>query len=98
MELLTDEQINAALEGLPQWSRDGNAIKRVVEFPGFSQGIQAITRIAEIAENEDHHPDIDIRYRTVTFSLSTHFKGGITTNDTSMAQEIDNVVEQFLTA
>ena len=95
-ELLTDDQITEALEHLPEWSRDGNKITRVVDFPGFPQAIQAVTRIAEIAENEDHHPDMDIRFKTVTFYLTTHFKGGLTGNDTSLAQEIDGVVEQFL--
>ncbi len=94
-ELLTDAQISEALEHLPKWHRDGDNIVRVVDFPGFPQAIQAVMRIAEIAENENHHPDIDIRYKTVTFYLSTHFKGGITSNDTSLAQEIDSVVEQF---
>ena len=96
-ELLTDAQISEALEHLPTWHRDGDKIVREVDFPGFPQAIQAVTRIAEIAESENHHPDIDIRYKTVTFFLSTHFKGGITGNDTSLAQEIDTVVEQFLT-
>ncbi|RRO15554.1 4a-hydroxytetrahydrobiopterin dehydratase [Saccharopolyspora rhizosphaerae] len=94
-ELLTDAQISEALQHLPTWRHEGAALVREVEFAGFPQAVQAVTRVAEIAENENHHPDIDIRYTTVTFSLSTHFKGGITGNDTSMAQEIDDVVEQF---
>ncbi|MFC7343212.1 4a-hydroxytetrahydrobiopterin dehydratase [Saccharopolyspora griseoalba] len=95
-ELLTDDQISEALEHLPEWSRDGNKITRVVDFPSFPQAIQAITRIAEIAENEDHHPDMDIRFKKVTFYLTTHFKGGLTANDTSLAQEINGVVDQYL--
>lgn len=94
-ELLTDTQVSEALQHLPEWRQDGVRLTRTVEFGGFPQAIQAVTRIAEIAENENHHPDIDIRWRTVTFYCTTHSKGGITANDTSLAQEIDNVVEQF---
>ncbi|MBE9375660.1 4a-hydroxytetrahydrobiopterin dehydratase [Saccharopolyspora sp. HNM0983] len=94
-ELLSDDQVSEALQHLPAWQRDGAELHRTVEFAGFSQAIQAVNRIAEIAESEDHHPDIDIRFNKVTFHLSTHWKGGITANDTSMAQEIDNAVEQY---
>jgi 4a-hydroxytetrahydrobiopterin dehydratase len=52
-----------------------------------------VNRVAEIAENDDHHPDIDIRWRTLTFRVSTHSKGGVTALDISLASEIDGVVE-----
>ncbi len=58
-------------------------------FPGFLDGIEAVRRVAERAEAADHHPDIDIRWRTVTFVLVTHSEGGITDKDVAMAREID---------
>jgi 4a-hydroxytetrahydrobiopterin dehydratase len=66
---------------------------RVVELKSFPQAIQVVNRVAEIAENDDHHPDIDIRWRTLTFRVSTHSKGGVTALDVSLASEIDGVID-----
>jgi len=53
----------------------------------------AVRRVGEHAEAKDHHPDIDIRWRTVTFALVTHSEGGITQNDLDMARDIDGIVD-----
>lgn len=92
-ELLTDTQVSDALQHLPEWQQEGTKLTRTVEFASFLQAIQAVNRIAEIAESENHHPDIDIRYRVLTFACMTHSQGGITANDVSLAKEIDGVVE-----
>ncbi|MEU9806471.1 4a-hydroxytetrahydrobiopterin dehydratase [Mycobacterium sp. NPDC050853] len=92
MALLTDDQISAALAGLPGWTRDGDTLRRAVKFDAFLDGIAAVRRIAEHAESVDHHPDIDIRWRTVTFALSTHSEGGLTEKDVALAQAIDSEV------
>ncbi|MCX2733278.1 4a-hydroxytetrahydrobiopterin dehydratase [Saccharopolyspora sp. NFXS83] len=92
-ELLNDTQVAEALSGLPEWAQDGAKITRTVEFASFPQAIQCVNRIAEIAESENHHPDFDIRWRKVTFSLSTHSQGGITSKDVTLAEEIDGVVD-----
>jgi len=55
-------------------------------------GIEAVRRVAEHAEAKDHHPDIDIRWRTVTFALVTHSEGGITKSDVAMARDINGIV------
>ncbi|GAA4841317.1 4a-hydroxytetrahydrobiopterin dehydratase [Saccharopolyspora rosea] len=94
-ELLTDNQVSEALQHLPEWRQEGARLVRTVEFAGFPQAIQAVNRVAEIAESENHHPDMDVRYNAVTFACTTHSQGGITANDTSLAQEIDGVVEQL---
>jgi len=94
MAVLTDEQVDAALPDLPGWERVDNALRRSVKFPSFLEGIEAVRRIADRAEAADHHPDIDIRWRTVTFVLSTHSEGGITQNDLALAKEIDQIVGQ----
>ena len=49
-------------------------------------------RVGEHAESKDHHPDIDIRWRTVTFALVTHSEGGITDKDVQMARDIDGIL------
>jgi 4a-hydroxytetrahydrobiopterin dehydratase len=92
-ELLTSDELTSALGHLPAWRQDDKTIVRTVELASFPQAIQVVNRIAEIAENDDHHPDIDIRWRTLTFVLSTHSAGGLTAKDTALATEIDAVIE-----
>ena len=72
MAVLTDDQVDAALPDLPGWERADGALRRSIKFPAFLDGIDAVRRVAEKAEEADHHPDIDIRWRTVTFVLVTH--------------------------
>jgi 4a-hydroxytetrahydrobiopterin dehydratase len=92
-ELLTSDELTSALDHLPSWRHDDNTIVRTVELASFPQAIQVVNRVAEIAENDDHHPDIDIRWRTLTFVLSTHSAGGLTAKDTALATEIDAVID-----
>ncbi len=91
-ELLSDEDLGKALGALPDWSRDEGALVRTVELASFPQAIQVVNRVAEIAENDNHHPDIDIRWRTLTFRCSTHSAGGITGQDIELAEQIDRVL------
>ncbi|OBK63670.1 4a-hydroxytetrahydrobiopterin dehydratase [Mycobacterium gordonae] len=98
MAVLTDEQIDAALPGLDGWERVDGALRRSVRFPAFLAGIDAVRRVGEHAEAKDHHPDIDIRWRTVTFVLVTHSEGGITQKDLDMARDIDGIVGEASSA
>lgn len=93
MAVLSDDQVEAALLDLDGWDRSGGALRRSVKFPAFLDGIDAVRRVAAHAEAQDHHPDIDIRWRTVTFTLVTHSEGGITDKDVAMAGEINRIVE-----
>lgn len=97
-ELLSDDRIQAALEHLPEWSRDGDAIVREAKLPSFPRAIEVVNRVTELAESADHHPDIDIRWRTLRFSLSTHSAGGLTEKDVSLATEIDGAVDAVMDA
>jgi 4a-hydroxytetrahydrobiopterin dehydratase len=90
--LLDDERIVAALDGLTDWRRDGDAIVRIAKLPSFLAAIEAVREVAEIAEELNHHPDIDIRWRSVTFRCSTHSAGGITELDIELASRIDHVL------
>ncbi|WP_280264085.1 4a-hydroxytetrahydrobiopterin dehydratase [Nocardia wallacei] len=92
--LLTEDEIATALEKLPDWTHTGNSIARTVEAPSFLAGIELVRRVAGEAEAANHHPDIDIRWRRVTFTLSTHSEGGLTRMDTALAQEIDRLVQE----
>jgi 4a-hydroxytetrahydrobiopterin dehydratase len=92
-ELLSDDQLNDVLPKLPDWVAQDAALVRTVELASFPQAIMVVNRVAEIAENDNHHPDIDIRYKSLTFRLSTHSKGGITALDVSLAEEIDGILD-----
>ncbi|MFE3055481.1 4a-hydroxytetrahydrobiopterin dehydratase [Nocardia sp. NPDC059239] len=89
--LLSDDDIAKALTELPEWTREGNSITRTIKAPSFLAGIELVRRVAAAAEAADHHPDIDIRWRRVTFTLSTHSAGGLTTRDMALAHEIDQL-------
>ena len=89
---LSDIEIQRALGARPGWTRRSNALTRTFEVPAFAAGIAFVNRVAVIADKMDHHPDIDIRYTKITFSLSTHSAGGITSRDFALAEAIDDVV------
>jgi 4a-hydroxytetrahydrobiopterin dehydratase len=68
------------------WQEQDNALVREFELPSFAAAIEFVDRLAELADSEDHHPDIDIRYRRVTVRWTTHSEGGITDKDREMAE------------
>lgn len=92
MAVLSDDEVDAAAAALNGWAREGGALRRSVTFASFLDGINAVRRVADAAERADHHPDIDIRWRTVTFALVTHSQGGITDKDVELAREIDGLL------
>jgi 4a-hydroxytetrahydrobiopterin dehydratase len=87
-ERLTDAQIDAALSRL-QWQRDGDAFVRTVKLKGFREALGFVNAVGDLAEQYDHHPDIDIRWNRVHLRLSTHSAGGITPMDVTLAEAID---------
>lgn len=92
-ELLDDTAIEAGIAGLTGWNRDGDSLVRTVELDNFPQAIMVVARVGELAERADHHPDIDIRWRTLTFRCSTHSAGGITTKDITLAGDINATID-----
>jgi 4a-hydroxytetrahydrobiopterin dehydratase len=89
MALMSDDEVDTAARNLDGWQRSDGALRRSVTFGSFLDGIDGVRRIAELAELADHHPDIDIRWRTVNLALSTHSEGGITDKDVELARQID---------
>lgn len=87
----TEDEIVASLAGLPTWRRDGDRITRDVTCASFADAIAFVVRIGFLAEAADHHPDLDVRWRTVTVTLSTHDCGGLSARDFALAAEIDVV-------
>jgi 4a-hydroxytetrahydrobiopterin dehydratase len=86
--LLTDDDIQHRLRELPAWVREGDSIRAVYEAPEFLASIRLVDEVAAEAEAMNHHPDIDIRWRTTTWVLSTHSEGGLTENDFVLAHWI----------
>ena len=86
---LSADELGAALAELPSWSGDADGIRRTVELPTFRDAVTAIGRIADVAEQLDHHPDVDLRWRTLHLTLVTHSAGGVTANDIELARRID---------
>ncbi|GGM32626.1 4a-hydroxytetrahydrobiopterin dehydratase [Dactylosporangium sucinum] len=91
-DVLGAEQVAAALGDLRGWAGDASAIERSVTAESFLDGIRLVAEVAHVAEQADHHPDIDIRWRTVTFRLSTHSAGGVTEKDLALARQINELI------
>lgn len=81
-----------ALADLPEWTGDETMITRTVELDSFMDAIAVVGRVAVAAEEMNHHPDIDIRWRTLTFRCSTHSAGKVTNRDYELARRIDEIV------
>jgi 4a-hydroxytetrahydrobiopterin dehydratase len=92
-ELISADELDAALKKCPEWEAEGESITRTIEFEEFSEAIDFVNDLAEIAEEAQHHPDIDIRFTRVTLALTTHDVGGVTELDIELAQRIDNLVD-----
>src|SRR5262249_44563469 len=88
-ELLSSDDVATALAHLAGWTGDTSGIERSIRAPSFLAGIRLVDAVAEAAEEANHHPDIDIRWRTVTFRLSTHDSGGVTDKDVTLARRIN---------
>jgi 4a-hydroxytetrahydrobiopterin dehydratase len=91
-EVLSDEAVAAGLGDLDGWTGNRSGIERTVELASFPAAIAAVDRVAEVAEGLDHHPDIDIRWRTLTFRCATHSAGGVTEKDLDLARRIDEII------
>jgi len=91
MAVLTDEEIRQELTSLNGWQRQGTAIQRVFRFPDFKAAMQFVNKVAEAADAANHHPDIDIRYNTVTMGLVSHDSEGVPKRDVRMAGTINKI-------
>jgi 4a-hydroxytetrahydrobiopterin dehydratase len=95
---MADDLLSAAdqaqwLKKVPEWELAKKAISRTFEFDTFDQAIDFVNDVAEIAEDEHHHPDINIRYDRVTLTLTTHSAGGLTKADFQLAGKIDHLID-----
>ncbi|MEV7964560.1 4a-hydroxytetrahydrobiopterin dehydratase [Sphaerisporangium sp. NPDC088356] len=91
MDRLDDAAISTRLDEVPEWRREGDEIRRTVVAPDFPTAIAIVNDVAEQAENLNHHPDIDIRWRRLHIALMTHDAGGLTDMDFRLAARIDAI-------
>jgi len=86
---LEPDELSAQLGNLVGWTGDVAGLRRTYQAQTFLEGIRLVDGVAEVAEEMDHHPDIDVRWRSVTFALVTHSEGGVTQLDIELAHRID---------
>ena len=91
---LTPAQRDALPQTLPHWTRlpDRDAIRRSFKFADFSAAWAFMSRVALLAETQDHHPEWDNTYNRVTITLTTHDTGGLSERDLTLAACIDRLL------
>jgi 4a-hydroxytetrahydrobiopterin dehydratase len=91
--LLTARELATHLPHLHGWHGDTSSLERTVTAVDFPTAIGWVDAVAALAERLDHHPDIDIRWRTVTFRCSTHSSGGVTGKDIDLIEQINTILD-----
>ena len=93
-DLIKQGELKERMKKIPEWELEKKHIERTFEFDDFADAIDFVNSVAEVADEEEHHPDIDIRWNKVTLVLSTHSEGGLTHNDLELAHRINDVAGQ----
>jgi len=88
---LAEPQIILALGTLPDWKKTGDVIARTFQFKDFPAAMDFTNAVAALAEQAQHHPNIDVRWNKVTLALSTHDAGGLTEKDFALARQCDEL-------
>ena len=91
---LSADEVATALQQLPTWSGDADGLRRTVQLPSFRDAVAAIVAIADVAEEMDHHPDVDLRWRTLHLTLVSHSAGGVSELDLELASRIDALLPE----
>lgn len=89
---LERQQVAESMQKLSNWTLQGDQIERLLTFENFVDAMIFVNKVAEVAEEEGHHPDIRIVYNRVTLALTTHDAGGLTSKDFKMAHRIDELL------
>jgi len=89
---LSPSDVDERMKGLSGWSLQGDEIRKQYTFKDFPAAIACVNRLAPEAEAADHHPDIQINYKRVTLTYSTHSEGGLTDKDFAGAASADRLV------
>lgn len=91
MSLLSAKEISAHMDLRPDWKIVGGELVRAFKFETFPDAISFVNKVADLAEEAGHHPDIDIRYNQVKLALVSHDAGGLTGKDFALAAGADRV-------
>ena len=83
-----EDEVKAFTESQDRWSQEGDSLVANFQLKDFAEAMKFVNRVAEKAEEANHHPDIDIRWNKVRLVLSTHSEGGITQKDLDLARQI----------
>jgi 4a-hydroxytetrahydrobiopterin dehydratase len=94
MALLSDADIHEHLASLSGWVRADRAIRKQFTFQDFPEAVLFVSALVPAAEAADHHPDIEIHYKRVVLTYTTHSEGGLTDKDIAGARAADDVAEQ----
>ena len=91
MAKLSEQEIQQKLKSLHGWENTSGGIQKQYELGNFLSAMNIVNRVADLAEEASHHPDILIRYDKVTFTLITHDAGGVTEKDFDLAERIEAI-------
>jgi 4a-hydroxytetrahydrobiopterin dehydratase len=91
MPALSTDEAAARLRPLPKWKIESGELVRTFEFKDFLGALDFVNQVGKLAEDEGHHPDIDIRYNRVKLALVTHDAGGLTAKDFDLAAAADKL-------
>ena len=94
--LLTDVEIEAALEALPGWSVEHGKLHRSYRFPDFAHAMGFMMTAVPSIEKKNHHPEWANVYSHVTIHLVTHDSGGITKKDVELAGLLERIAQRLL--
>ena len=89
MARLSDTEIEERLGGLDGWERSGDAIEKSFDNGDFKGSVEFVNRLMPEAEEMNHHPDLEISWKTVKVTITTHSEGGLTDNDFELARRIE---------
>ena len=91
MARLNEAEIDEKLAGLNGWERSGDAIVKQFDNGDFKGSVEFVNRLTPEAEEMNHHPDVEISWKTVTVTITTHSEGGLTDNDFELARRIESL-------
>ena len=91
MARLSDSEIDERLGGLDGWERSGDAIVKHFDNGDFKGSVDFVNGLTPVAEEMNHHPDLEISWKTVTVTITTHSEGGLTDGDFALARRIESL-------
>lgn len=95
MDALTEQQIEEALTSLPGWEFDGEVVTKTYAWGSFREAIDFVNDVADLAEDANHHPDIEVYFDEVVISFRTHSAEAVTDADVRMAGEVEDLASDY---